>query len=256
MGDNVSVETVADGVAVVTLHQPPANFVNAALIGEIADGLDDAASAGHRVAVIASEGKHFCAGASLSGDEGPRGIRTGDGKHLYDHAIRLFEQPLPLVAAVQGAAVGAGLGLALSADFRVATPNSRFAANFATLGFHPGFGISETLPRVVGRQMATELLYTGRRIDGTEASRIGLCDRLVADEELMATATAFATEIAASAPLALRAIRQTQRAGLADAVREMMQHEKSEQERLMRTNDFREGVAATSERRPARFTGS
>lgn len=255
MSGDVGVTTAATGVALVTLHRPPANFVDAGAIGEIADAIESVIDT-HRVAILATEGKHFCAGASMSGDTGTRGVLADDGRHIYDHAIRLFEQPLPIIAVVQGAAVGAGLGLALAADFRIATSRSRFAANFALLGFHPGFGISETLPRVVGAQRATELLYTGRRIDGEEAMRIGLCDRLVAEDDLMASATELAAEIAASAPLAVRSIRATQRAGLADAVRAMLAREKAEQERLMRTEDFHEGVTAVSERRTAVFTGS
>ena len=96
-------------------------------------------------------------------------------------ALRLFAAPLPVVAAVQGAAIGGGCGLALSADFRVATPQSRFSANFARLGFHHGFALTVTLPAVVGRQAAADLLLTGRRVGGEEALALGLCDRLAGE---------------------------------------------------------------------------
>ena len=203
--------------------------------------------------MLCSEGKHFCAGADFSGAAGRVG-RDG-APHLYDVAIRLFEQPLPIVAAVQGAAIGGGLGLALAADFRVATPESRFAANFSRLGFHPGFGLTVTLPRVVGQQAALDLLYTGRRIDGATAHQIGLCDHLVTGDELRGRAVDLAAEIAAAAPLAVRSIRRTLRQSLTDEVRAAMAHERAEQERLQQTDDFREGVAAVGERRAARFTG-
>src|SRR6202030_4695081 len=116
--------------------------------------------------------KHFCAGANFAGDTPAEG-------DLYEQAVRLFAAGLPLVAAVQGAAVGGGLGVALSADFRVATPETRFSANFARLGIHHGFGITVTLPLVVGHQRALEMLYTGDRLGGEQAHAIGLCDRLV-----------------------------------------------------------------------------
>lgn len=254
--DDVGVERGDDHVATVEIRRPPNNFFDAALIGRLADACEELAAepgAGTRAIVLCSAGRHFCAGADFGG--GARGRGSGESAALYDEAVRLFRQPLPIVAAVQGAAVGGGLGLALAADFRVASPEARFAANFASLGFHQGFGISVTLPRVVGAQAALELLTTGRRIGGEEAHRLGLADRLAPADELRAAARALAAEIAASAPLAVRAIRATLRAGLADQVAVAVDHERAEQERLMRTADFREGVAAVAERRPGRFTG-
>jgi 2-(1,2-epoxy-1,2-dihydrophenyl)acetyl-CoA isomerase len=113
---------------------------------------------------------------------------------LYAHAVRLFAAATPVVAAVQGGAIGGGLGLALSADFRVASPSSRFAANFARLGIHDGFGITVTLPATVGMQASLELLYTGRRVRGEEAHALGLCDRLAAEEELRGETYALARD--------------------------------------------------------------
>jgi enoyl-CoA hydratase/carnithine racemase len=251
--DEVAVEVGDNHVATVEIRRPPNNFFDAALIGRLADVLDALAAEDDvtRAVVLCSEGRHFCAGANFGA--GGRGER--DAVTLYEQAVRIFRQPLPIVAAVQGAAVGGGLGLALAADFRIASPEARFSANFALLGFHQGFGISVTLPRVVGPQAALELLTTGRRIGGEEALRIGLADRLVAVDELRAQARGLAAEIAASAPLAVRSIRATLRAGLADDVAAAVQHERAEQERLMRTADFREGLAAVAERRPGRFTG-
>jgi enoyl-CoA hydratase/carnithine racemase len=175
--------------------------------------------------------------------------------HLYDVAIRLFEQPLPIVAAVQGAAIGGGLGLALAAEFRVACPEARFSANFARLGFHQGFGLSVTLPAVIGQQRALEMLYTGERIDGEEAARVGLCDRLVPLPEVRSAAVALAGEIAASAPLAVRSIRATMRGPLAAEVRAALEREKAEQDRLRVTADWLEGVRASAERRTPVFLG-
>jgi enoyl-CoA hydratase/carnithine racemase len=159
------------------------------------------------------------------------------------------------VAAVQGAAIGGGCGLALSADFRVATPASRFSTNFSRLGFHHGFALSVTLPRIVGEQMAADLLLTGRRVGGEEARAIGLCDALTEADELLPRALAWAASLAASGPLAVRAIRATLRQEFVERVVLAMAHESAEQERLRVTADFAEGVRASAERRDPRFTG-
>src|SRR5688572_21982380 len=239
-------------VAVVEIRRPPNNFFDVALIAGIADAIDELAADGCRAVVLASEGRHFCAGADFGGGR-ERG--DGSGPHLYEMAVRLFEQPIPIVAAVQGASIGGGFGLAMAADFRIASPEARFAANFARLGFHHGFGLTVTLPLVVGHQAALDLLFTGRRVDGEEALALGLCDRLVPAGQLRAEARAWAADIAASGPLAVRSIRATMRGPLAAQIRAATDHEKAEQERLQATEDWREGVRAVAERRPAAFTG-
>lgn len=271
--DEVTVELGDDHVATVELHRPPYNHFDAALIRALADAFEALdADPACRAIVLCSEGRHFCAGADLGRAVAPTtalsqplqdaGIadrqgegQAGLGSHLYDKALRLFAAKTPAVAAVQGAAIGGGLGLALAADFRVASPESRFAANFARLGFHHGFGLTVTLPAVVGQQRALEMLYTGRRVPGEEAFRIGLCDRLVPSEQLRAEAHALAAEIAASAPLAVVSIRETMRGDLAARIRTATDRERAEQERLSHTSDFGEGVQATAERRAPRFTG-
>jgi len=116
-------------------------------------------------------------------------------------------------------------------------------------------GLSVTLPAVVGQQHALEMLYTGKRVDGEEAARIGLCDRLVPLADLRDAATSLAAEIATSAPLAVRSIRQTMRGHLAPAVRAALVREKAEQDRLFQTEDWAEGVRATAERREPEFVG-
>jgi enoyl-CoA hydratase/carnithine racemase len=238
-------------VATVEIHRPPHNWFDIAVMTELADavlGLDDEPAC--RALVLCSEGRNFCAGADLAGSDLLDATTT-----LYEQATRLFSNRKPIVAAVQGAAVGGGLGLSLAADFRVASPETRFSCNFAKLGFHQGFGVSVTLPAVVGQQRALELMYTGVDVRGEEALRIGLADRMVAADELRAAAHAFAEEIAASGPLALLAIRETMRGGLAEQVRAATTRENVEQQRLRATADFQEGVAAVNERRAPNFTG-
>ena len=238
-------------VATVEVHRPPHNWFDIPVMTELADAIlavDDIPEC--RAVVLCSEGKNFCAGANLGGT----GI-VEETARLYEQAVRLFSNRKPIVAAVQGAAVGGGLGLALVADFRVASPETRFTCNFARLGFHQGFGISVTLPAVVGQQRALELMYTGRAVRGEEAVAIGLADRLATNEDLRKDAQSFAEEIAESAPLSLLAIRETMRGDLAARVGTATDREHEMQERLRVTDDFREGVEATNERRPPRFTG-
>jgi enoyl-CoA hydratase/carnithine racemase len=248
-GQEVSIERVEDGVALVEFDRPPHNFFDAKLIQQVADAYEQLEADGCRAIVLCSAGRHFCAGANFA-DENPASSGA-----LYDQAVRLFSYAVPVVAAVQGAAIGGGLGVALSADLRVATPESRFAANFARLGIHHGFGLTVTLPLVVGHQSALELLYTGVRLKGAEAHDIGLCDRLVPADELRPAAIELATEIAASAPLAVRSIRATMRSDLPRQIREATAHEAAEQAKQFGTADFAEGVAASGERRPPRFEG-
>lgn len=252
--------TVAlDGnVATLEIHRPPHNFFDFNLIHDLADAfeaLDQTPEC--RALMLCSEGKSFCAGANFANRDAQSGeapARPGENP-LYIEGVRLFRCEKPVVAAVQGAAIGGGFGLALVADFRVATADSRFAANFVKLGIHPGFGLTYTLPRLIGVQKASLMFYTGRRIDGKEALAWGLCDQLAEPEDLRNSALAFAKEIAEGAPLALLSTRATMRQGLADAVKAQTDHEFKEQSRLFKTEDHREGVKAVSERRPGKFIG-
>jgi enoyl-CoA hydratase/carnithine racemase len=252
---DVSVEVGEDFVATVEIKRPPNNYIDVALATALADAyeaLDQDPAC--RAIVLCSEGRHFCAGGALAADSSdPAGeLQAGS---VYEGAVRMFSCGTPVVAAVQGAAVGGGLGLALSADFRVATPETRMWPNFSRLGFHHGFGMTITLPAVVGPQRALELLLTGRRVEGEEALSLGLCDHLASVEQLREEAHALAVDIAGSAPLAVRSIRQTLRKDLIERIRAATDRESAEQARLMQTEDFREGVRAVSERRAPQFSG-
>jgi 2-(1,2-epoxy-1,2-dihydrophenyl)acetyl-CoA isomerase len=237
-------------VAEIEMHRPPANYFDADLLAGVVDAISWAADAGGRAVVLCSEGRHFCAGLDFGAADKPE---PSSLVALYSTARELIDSPLPIVAAVQGSAIGGGLGLALVADFRVGGPSSRFAANFARLGFHQGFGMSLTLPNVVGHQKALELLTTGRRIDGAEALAIGLCDQL--DDDPREAAHRLAAEVAESAPLAVRSIRRTLRGDIVHGFAAMVDHERTEQQRLMESSDFREGIAASMARRPPEFRG-
>ncbi len=243
-------------IATITIQRPPNNFFDYLLIQQIADALVELD--GHnecRVVILTSEGKNFCAGANFSQDKEMMN-KTNPYSKLYNEAVRLFRTKKPIIAAVQGAAVGGGLGLALAADFRIASPESRFSANFSKLGFHQGFGSSVTLPRVVGQQNAAMMLYTAKRVKGDEALALGLVDYLVASSDILKKANEFAAEIASSAPMAVESIRSTLKGDIADQVEEIVAWELSEQIRLQSSDDFKEGIAASLERREAKFKRS
>jgi enoyl-CoA hydratase/carnithine racemase len=254
---DVTVEIGENGVAEVEIHRPPSNFFDAELIRSIYsayEALD--ADPACRAIVLCSEGKHFCAGANFGAAPAPRSNEPReDAPDLYTEAARMIEAKTPVVAAVQGAAIGGGLGLACSADFRVGCSETRMAANFSQLGFHHGFGLTITLPPIVGQQKAMDLLLTGRRIDGREANAMGLLDRFVGLEDVRAEAHRMAADIAASAPLAVRSIRETMRAGIGERYRAATAQEGKEQARLRITEDFKEGIRASAERRTPKFSG-
>lgn len=254
IGD-VHVSVGSDYVGEVEINRSPNNFFDARLIADIADAYDELDARFCRAIVLCSAGKHFCAGADFHEESSAEALPSDGAGDLYRQAVRLFCAGLPVVAAIQGAAIGGGLGLACSADFRVGAPEARFSANFAKLGFHQGFGLSVTLPRIVGQQFALEMLYVGARITGTEAHARGLVDRLSPIDEVRTGARDLAREIAQSAPLAVRSIRTTMRGTLAAEVEIVTQHEDSEQVRLMSTHDFVEGSKASLERRDPNFVG-
>lgn len=252
-------------VGLVELRRPPHNFFDANLIGEVATAFEDLdADEACRVIVLAAEGRSFCAGADFSGQApSARSFASGSGGagvpgagSLYHEALRLFAIGTPVVAAVHGAAIGGGLGLALVADFRVTCRDARWSANFARLGFHPGFALTVTLPELVGGQHARRLLYTGSRIDGREAASIGLADECVDSvEQVRPRAMALAADIAGSAPLVVAAVKRTLTGDRLDRLRAATDHELSEQVRLLATEDAREGIAASAERRQPQFHG-
>jgi 2-(1,2-epoxy-1,2-dihydrophenyl)acetyl-CoA isomerase len=252
IGLNVS---LGDWIAMLEIDRPPANYFDPALIAAIADAATELqARRDCRVIVLCSAGKHFCGGADFA-SASLQDDRERAAALLYEQSARLFEIELPVVAAVQGVAIGGGLGLACAADFRVASAGTRFQANFSALGFHHGFGLSVTLPRIVGAQKALDLLLSGRRVTGTEALQLGLADRMAQTGAERDAAMELARSLAAAAPLAVRSIKQTQRGPLADEVRQALKRELAEQTRLWRTRDSREGIAASLAHTIPNFTG-
>jgi enoyl-CoA hydratase/carnithine racemase len=253
-------------VGTIEIRRPPLNFFDISLINQIADALEEFdRDIEIRASVLAAQGKAFCAGANFNDParqeqearaaKGDPADSLGPINHLYIQAVRIFRNKKPIVAAVHGAAIGGGLGLAVAADFRVTCPEARFSANFTKLGFHPGFGLTATLPELVGKNNAELIFYTSRRVTGEEATRMGLANVCVPQDQVRAEAMKLAAEIAECSPLGLISTRATMRAGLADRVMAATTHELAEQTRLRATEDFKEGVKATEQRRVANFRG-
>lgn len=243
----------------VMLRRPPHNLLTEPTLRALADAVHGLAGTVVRAAVVCSEGRSFCAGADFRSDDAPDPA-TGGGfaertGAFYEQAVRMFDSPLPLVAAVQGAAIGAGFGLALACDMRVVGPNGWFQANFVRLGIHPGFALSTELPLVVGPARAADLFLTGRRVDAQEAMSMGLAQRLASEGTELDEAVSLASEIASGAPLAVASTRATLRSGVVQRARAAMQHELAEQSALAGTADAVEGVAAMLENRTPGFTG-
>jgi len=258
---DISIEKTGH-VALVEIRRPPNNFFDIPLIKDIAGAFESFDEDSNiRAIVLAAQGKAFCAGANF-GDgstldaQGRRSNEPGPGvAPLYIEGNRLFRTKKPIIAAVHGAAVGGGLGLAMVADFRVTCPEARFCANFTRLGFHPGFGLTVTLPAVIGETKASLMFYTSRRVPGDEAYAMGLADVLVRQDQVRDAAIKLAAEIGENSPLGLIATRMTMRGGIADRVRAATDHELEEQTRLRKTDDFKEGVKSVSERRVPDFKG-
>jgi enoyl-CoA hydratase/carnithine racemase len=252
---DIGVEQIGH-VGTIEIRRPPLNFFDISLINQIADALEQFdRDIEIRASVLSAQGKAFCAGANFNDParqeqearaaKGDPADSLGPINHLYIQAVRIFRAQKPIVAAVHGAAIGGGLGLAVAADFRVTCPEARFAANFTKLGFHPGFGLTTTLPELVGRNNAELIFYTSRRVTGEEATRMGLANACVPQERVRTEAMKLAQEIAECSPLGLLSTRATMRAGLADRVMAATTHELAEQTRLR----------ATEERRVANFKG-
>ena len=260
MGNDDIGVSIDGHVATVELRRPPNNFLDVDLIANLASALEALdPDANCRSIVLAAAGKHFCAGANIKkrlDDQAAGKPLPAPGRHLYHEAQRLVQTKKPIVAAVHGSAIGAGLGLALVADFRVTCKEARLAANFCAMGYHPGFGMTVTLPRVVGHQRAKWLLLTGKRIPGEEAYAMGLVDRLVAQDQVRQVAQEMAAEIAQAGPLGVQTARETLNLDLIPAFRAATEREMFEQSVLRETNDFKEGVRAGFDRREPVFTGT
>ena len=211
-----------------------------------------------RCLVITGKGKCFSAGADLRSSM----QRTDLGKPsreasfaMYEPFLKVLDVEVPVIAAMNGHTVGGGFGLALLADIRVANVDAKYGANFARLGIHSGLGISYVLPRLVGAAHASELLFTGRLLRGSEALVMGLVTHAEEADEVLPVAMQLARAVAGSAPMAVQQMKASIRRGLRWEIREAALEEAGLQAASLGTEDAKEGVAAILEKREPEFTG-
>jgi enoyl-CoA hydratase/carnithine racemase len=259
-GDAVRYEAKG-GIGYLVLNRPEGRN---AMTPELLDAFAVAVRAARedddaRCVVLTGEGRCFSAGADLHAglQRGKPGALPHERSYaMYESFLRVLELEVPVIGALNGHAVGGGFGLALLCDIRIARRDARYGANFARLGLHSGLGISYLLPRLVGISNASELLFTGRLVDGDEGARMGLFSRALLADEVLPAATALASAIAASAPLAVRGMKASMRAGLGLRIHEAARAEAALQAETLATEDAKEGMAALLAKREPTFRGA
>lgn len=258
---------VDGGVATITLNRPHRrNAISFRMLEQLTEAFERAdGDRGVRAVVLTGAGKGFCSGldikdamagtgiggdAMASGSSAAGALRT---RHLP--TVVLFQMDTPVIAAINGAAAGYGLDLALGCDIRLAGTSTRLLPGFAKRGVVPESGGTWYLPRLVGWAKAAEIGFLGRDIDAATAKDLGLANDVVPDDELVATATSWAQEIAANAPLAVQAMKRLFRHGLTEDFESHTHHVLLQTMQLFGSHDFKEGLSAFVEQRPARFEG-
>ena len=252
-----------DQVAILTLNRPAKlNALDESLRSAMHAAIDEVrADDDVRAVVFTGAGRGFCSGADLTGGGEPKPPTQND--NLDDlgwvgrQALALYQLDKPAIAAVNGVAVGAGMSLALACDLRVGSPASRFKTVFIERNLSPDSGMSFFLPRIVGYSRAADLIYTSRAVDADEAHRIGLLDRLVEQDQLLDTALAVASEMAAWPPLALRVSKRVLQHNVECELPEALRFELASLAVGNRAiNDRKESLAAFRERRKPVYTGT
>jgi 2-(1,2-epoxy-1,2-dihydrophenyl)acetyl-CoA isomerase len=254
---------VEDGVATLTLNRPERlNALGDTLREDLHDAVIHAAADPEvRVMIVTGAGKGFCAGGDVKAMND--GKERGAARPLMDKVapgrdrtvLALRDAPQPIIAAVNGAAAGAGMNLALACDIRLASSAAKFAQAFVKRGLHPDWGGTYFLPRVVGAAKACELIFTGEIIDAQEALRLGIVSAVHAPDELMPAAQAIARKIAAGPPIAIRLAKRAIYHSLDCDLRQALEFETYAQNICFETEDAREGISAFVEKRPPAFRG-
>jgi enoyl-CoA hydratase/carnithine racemase len=254
---------VKDGIATLTLNRPERlNALGGTLRQDLHDAVTRAgADPEVRVMVVTGAGKGFCSGGDVKAmgeakagqRERPLLEKIAPGRDRTLLAMR--EAPQPIIAAVNGAAAGAGMNLALGCDLRIASTAAKFTQAFVKRGLHPDWGGTYFLPRVVGMAKACEMIFTGEVIDAAEALRLGIVSRVVAPEELLPTAYEVARRIAAGPPVAIRLAKRSLYANEDLDLRGALQMETMAQNICFETEDATEGIRAFGEKRAPIFKG-
>jgi len=255
---------VRGGIATITLNRPERlNAITLAMLASLSAALREAdLDREVRVVVLTGAGRGFCAGLDLKDTAAGTGI-GGDGANLalarFDLAgsppVVLHTTDKPVICALNGAAAGYGLDLALGCDIRIASSQAKLAAVFTKRGILPESGGSWLLPRLIGWAKAAEVAFRGMTLSAGEALEMGLVNRVVEPDELVPATKELAAEIAANAPLAVQATKRMMRLGLEETFEANVHHVFLQLLPLFQTEDFREGVRAFLEKRPAEFQG-
>jgi enoyl-CoA hydratase len=257
------------GVALVSFQDPERRNAMTEAMGRALGAalVELGRDASVRAVVLTGAGAAFSAGGDLAmleaksraGREQPgaaaRAANRAFMREFYALFLAVRELPCPSIAALNGAAIGAGLAVALACDLRVVARDARLGLNFTRLGIHPGMGSSWTLPRLVGPAHAADLLLTGRSVDAAEALRIGLVNRCVERDAVVATALALAAEIAAAGPIAVRGTKRALARALHVELSDQLDFEAEQQAICYESADLEEGLRAIREKRPPRFEG-
>ncbi len=251
-----------DTVGVITLNRPDnRNSMTPELLDSFAEVVAEV-RADHelRALVITGKGRCFSAGADfrsvIQRDGKTRTLQAHERSYaMYEPFLSVLDIEVPIIAALNGHAVGGGFGLALLCDIRIANRGAKYGANFARLGLSPGVAISYLLPRLIGISKAAELLFTGRLLLGDEAARIGLVSAALGADEVLAGAMEIAREIAANAPIAVRMCKHSIYQGMDWRPREAAYREAFAQAVSITTKDAKEGISALLEKRPPVFHG-
>ena len=259
--EDLRVERPADGVALVTLDLPERrNMMSAAMTASWGRAMSALAmDRGVRAVVVTGAGSAFCSGGDLSWVGGEPGATVEELRArmlpFYRTWLAVRHLEVPTIAAVNGAAVGAGLALALACDLRYAAQDARLGAPFTALGMHPGMASTWLLPEVAGLAVARELLLTGRMVSGEEAAAMGLVNRAVAAADVLDQALLVAAEVAATAPVASRLTKRALAGGGHASFEAALEWEALAQPVTLASQDLQEGLRAQRERRLPRFTG-
>ena len=259
MSDAAVLVSRRDLVCEITLNRPEhRNAMAPELLGPFQQVIDGVKLDREiRCVIIAGTGANFCSGADFrSSILDRRGDSPQDATYgIYRPFLTILDVQVPVIAAMNGHAIGGGFGLGLVCDLRVANREARYGANFARLGLHSGMAISYLLPRIAGVPRAAELLFTGRVFTGAEAAEMGIANHAVAPDEVLARARAIAAEIAGCAPVAVRMLKRSLYRGLGWDPKSAGEIEALLQSRTLEMEDAKEGVAALLEKRTPRFRG-
>jgi methylglutaconyl-CoA hydratase len=249
-----------DAIATITLNRPEKrNAVSFTLVGELLAALDEVERGGAQALIVTGAGKAFCAGLDLEELKSLLG-KTHD-ENVKDSARmaalfrRIYDFPKPTIAAVNGAAIAGGTGIATMCDFTLAVPEAKFGYTEVRIGFVPAI-VSSVLVWQVGHKIARDLLLTGRLFDAAEAHRFGLVNEVVAPEALRERARALAGQLLENSPTSLRATKKLINGFIAASLDQQIADAVEDNARIRTTADFREGVTAFLEKRKPRWTGN